>query len=275
MAACVLTLSACGGSDDDGSGTAPDDETAVEDGDGGGVTEGNVDDGGEGDREQGGAGEGDDVPDGLPSDFYLPSGVEPGPVIVSDAAIAMSATIDPDDAQVVLGDMLTGLQAAGYELLSNEDIAVFAKNGVGRVRVRISNTLGTTALSVDIDRWTDEQLDELRAIVAEPVSSAGRAVAVVDGASYEATGECIVQGAKRSFSSDDASVSLQIDETQDPAYVYADVTTADGVVFGTEFDAALDYSVSDSEFTASGEMLNYTDEAAGPAEFTVTATCDG
>ena len=96
---------------------------------------------------------------------------------------------------------------------------------------------------------------------------------MVDGVTYTAAGECILQGTNRMFSSEDGSLTIQIDETQDPPRTYADVTTPDGVVFGTEFGADLDYSASDAELVLSGEMLNYTEEGAGPAQFTATATC--
>ena len=66
---------------------------------------------------------------------------------------------------------------------------------------------------------------------------------------------------------------MQIDETLDPPRTYADVTTPDGPVYSTEFEAELDDSGSDDELVLSGEMIIYNDEAGGTLPFTATATC--
>jgi hypothetical protein len=214
-----------------------------------------------------------DADDVLPSDFYLPDDIVPGAATSSDDLISFTGTMNSGTIDEIEADMVAGLLDAGYELLSDEEIPVFAKNGVGRVRVRVSDFLDNITVSVDIDRWTDEQLDEMRALLADPVTVPGQAVAEVDGVTYTATGECRLQGANRMFSSDDGSLTVQIDETQDPPRTYADVTTPDGVVYSTEFEADLDYSGSDGELVVSGDMVVYNDEAAGPVSFTATATC--
>ncbi len=223
--------------------------------------------GGGGDIE---VGAGEDV---LPSDFYLPDDIVPGLATSNDATISFTGTMNSGTIDEIEADMVAGLLDAGYELLSNDEIPVFARNGVGRVRVRVSEFLDSTTVNVDIDRWTDEQLDEMRALLADPVMVPAQAVADVDGVTYTATGECRLQGDNRMFSSGDGSLTVQIDETQDPPRTYADVTTPDGIVYSTEFEADLDYSGSDDELVLSGDMVLYNDEAAGPVSFTATATC--
>ena len=246
-AAVILLAGACGGSGDG-------DEPGFDLGGGGDVEIGNSE-------------------DVLPSDFYLPDDIVPGLATSSDATISFTGTMNSGTIDEIEADMVAGLLDAGYELVSNEEIPVFAKNGVGRVRVRVSEFLDATTVNVDIDRWTDEQLDEMRALLADPVMVPAQAVADVDGVTYTATGECRLQGNNRMFSSDDGSLTVQIDETQDPPRTYADVTTPDGIVYSTEFEADLDYSGSDDELVLSGDMVVFNDEATGPVEFTATATC--
>ena len=246
-AAVILLAGACGGSGDG-------DEPGFDLGGGGDVEIGNSE-------------------DVLPSDFYLPDDIVPGLATSNDATISFTGTMNSGTIDEIEADMVAGLLDAGYELVSNEEIPVFAKNGVGRVRVRVSEFLDATTVNVDIDRWTDEQLDEMRALLADPVMVPAQAVADVDGVTYAATGECRLQGNNRMFSSDDGSLTVQIDETQDPPRTYADVTTPDGIVYSTEFEADLDYSGSDDELVLSGDMVVFNDEATGPVEFTATATC--
>ena len=76
--------------------------------------------------------------DVLPSDFYLPDDIVPGLATSSDTAISFTGTMNSGTIDEIEADMVTGLLDAGYELLSNEEFPVFAKNGVGRVRVRVS-----------------------------------------------------------------------------------------------------------------------------------------
>lgn len=254
-AAVILLAGACGGSgDDDGGGPGFD-----LGGDGGGGAGGDIE-----------VGDADDV---LPPDFYLPDGIVPGMATSSDAAISFSGIMNSGTIDEIEADMVAGLLDAGYELLSNEEIPVFAKNGVGRVRVRVREFLDEITVSVDIDRWSDEQLDEMRALLADPVTVPGQAVTDVDGVTYTASGECRLQGNSRLFTSDDGSLTVQIDANQDPPRAYADVTTPDGVIYMTENEADLDHSGSDDELVVSGDMIIYQDEAAGPVAFTATATC--
>ena len=92
---------------------------------------------------------------------------------------------------------------------------------------------------------------------------------------YEAEGECRLSGANRSFYADDVTITLQIDETHDPTVVYADVTTPEGIVFLTEFDADLSYESADSQLSASGDMVeNYNEGQTSTVSFSITATCD-
>ena len=190
--------------------------------------------------------------------------------------MALSGTFEEGDPAAIQADVISGMQAAGYEYLPTDgDIAVFIKNGVGRVRVRASELLGDLTLSIDIDSWTDTQLDELRALNAEEVIVPGSATAEVGGETFEADGECTLKGPNRSFFADDVSITLQIDETQDPAFVYADVTTADGRVYLTEFDAQLDFASSTTQLSASGDMVEYYNEGAGTLPFSVSVTCNG
>lgn len=255
----ALVLAACGGGD------GAEDEVASN-GNDNASTEGNDD-----------AVGGGEVPDFFPSDIYLPDGLSVG-VVTQDpntGNMALSGTFESGDVETIQADMIAGLNAAGYEQLpTSEDIAVFIKNGVGRVRVRTSVFLEKLTLSIDIDNWTDEQLDELRDLNAEEIIVAGSATAEVGGETLSADGECNLKGTKRLFYTDDVSITLQVDETQDPVYVYADVTLPDGRLFLTEFGADLTYESSPAQFSASGEMVEYNNEAAGSVGFTVTATCE-
>jgi hypothetical protein len=251
LAALLLLLAACGG----------DDETVADDG---------ASDGGElvigGDL---------DVPDFFPSDFYLPDGISVKSVSNDPGSdmIALTGTFEGGDPEAIQADVVAGLRAAGYELLSNDDIAVFVKNGVGRVRVRTREFLGELTLTVDIDTWTDAQLDELRGILAEQVTVAGRATATFGGETFEAEGECFLEGANRTFIAGDVSISVTIDERQDPAYVYADITTRDGKVFTLDADSDAEYQSSAQRLSASGEMVEF-NEGSGNVKFEIVATCD-
>ena len=253
--ALLLVLAACGGSDEDSSGEAS--NTG----------------GGEGEILVGGD---LDLPDDFPSDFYLPAGLTIRSISENPSSemISLSGTFESGDAAAIQADMVAGLQASGYELLSSDDIAVFVRNGVGRVRVRTSEFLGELTLSVDIDTWTDEQLDELRALSAEEVVVPGRATAELGDESLEAEGECTLKGSRRFFVADDVSITLQIDETQDPVYVYADVTMPDGRLFIIDATAESPYDSTPERLSASGQMAENYNEAAGTLPFAITATCD-
>lgn len=264
----LVVAAACGGGSDNS------------DGDDSGGFGLDRDDGGDDTENGDGGGDisiGSDLPDYFPSDFYLPDDLTVGGVSRAGDAISLTGTFedrDVGDIEAIEADMVAGLEAAGYELLSNEDFPVFVKNGVGRVRVRASEFLDELTLSVDIDIWTDEQIDELRALFAEEVVVSGRATVDVDGVTHDAEGECQLSGASRWFFAEDGSITIQIDEQSDPPYVYADVVTADGVVFSTEPDADLDYESSDSELSASGDMVELYNDDAGPVTFSATATCN-
>ena len=250
MLATCLLLTACGGGSD---GDAP--------------LAGNTDDGGE-------LSLGSDIPDYFPSDFYLPAGMTVKGVSRAGEAISLTGTFESGDIAAIQADMVAGLQAAGYELLTNDEIAAFVKNGVGRVRVRTSEFLGELTVSVDIDTWSDQQIDELRALFVEAVTVPGRATATVGDLTLESEGECTLQGANRSFFASDGSMTLQIDETQDPNSVYADVLTPDGIVFSTERGVEVAHESTPEQISASGDMVELYNESAGTMSFSITATCD-
>ncbi len=245
---------------------------------------GDSSDGGGGDG--GGSGNGDGelvvggdlgLPDYFPSDFYVPDSVTIRGVSENPAANTMSLTGRYDgDGDAVRADMVSGLQAAGYELLvDDEDISVFIKDGVGRIRIRAREFLSQPTLTVDIDTWTDEQIAELRDISAEEVVVAGSATATYGGETLEAVGECYLKGPKRQFFAENYEFSLQIDETRDPVYVYADITPPDGRGLTLDESAGADWESSPTRMKASGEMYDYTDESADNIDFTIEVTCAG
>jgi len=259
----VLLLASCGGGLDEGSL------------DGSGSDASNTPTPPGGDSSDGGElSLGDEIPDYFPSDFYLPAGITVEGVRRGGDAISLTGTFESGDVEVIQADVVAGLQAAGYELLTNDEIAAFVKNGVGRVRVRTSEFLGELTLSVDIDTWSDQQLDELRALFVEAVTVPGRATAQFGDSTLESDGECILQGPDRSFYASDVSITLLIDEAADPSNVYADVTTPDGIVFSTEFGADIAFESSPERLSATGEMVELYNESAGSVSFSITATCE-
>ncbi|NND01363.1 MAG: hypothetical protein HKN91_01115 [Acidimicrobiia bacterium] len=249
----LLIAAACGGSDTNGSG-------------GNGVTQAP---GGDNQLVLGG-----EIPDYFPADFYFPEGISIGGVSRSGDMISLSGTFEDGDPEAIQADVVAGLQAAGYELLSNEDIAAFVKNGVGRVRVRTSDFLGALTMTVDIDTWTDEQLDELRALFVEERVVPGRATAEVGDVRIEAEGECTLMGESRSFYAEDVSITLQINVAPTGTIVYADVTSPDGRVFTIDQGASGAFTNSDSALSASGEMTEFTSEAIERFDFSIQASCD-
>lgn len=260
----LIAVASCGGSDDSSDGatattSAQGATTARESGSGGAATGGDY-----------------DFPDYFPSDFYLPEGITIEGIHQDPAtgAISLTGTFEEGDIATIQADAVAGLEAAGYELLTNDDIAAFVRNGVGRVRVRTSEFLGKLTLSVDIDAWTDEQLDELRALFEEEVIVAGQASAQVGDETLQAVGECNLMGTSRGFYAEDVSITIQIDETQDPAFVYADVTMEDGRVFTLDTTAGPPYESSPEKLSVSGEAVELFNEEAGTIAFTVTATCE-
>lgn len=246
--ACVLAIAGCGGSDVGG-------------------------DPGSGDSGSGGDfSVGDEIPDYVPDDLYLPDGMTIEGVSRVGEMISIVGSFESGDVETIHNDMVAGMEAAGYELLSNEDLAAFVKNGVGRVRVRTAEFLDELTVTIDIDTWSDEQLDELRELFAEEIVVPGRASAQIDDESFEAVGECTLQGRRRAFYAEDGSISIQIDETIDPPLVSADVTTPDGRVYYTETGVEFAFGSAPDALTASGEMLDY---AGGPdVVFVVEATCE-
>lgn len=145
---------------------------------------------------------------------------------------------------VVHASVVEQLIAAGYELLSDEDnFAAFIRDGVGRVRVRTSESDSGANVSIDIDRWTDEQIEELRVLTAAEVRSPGVATVDVDGHVTEVAGECIVQGRDLRFVADDASMGASINEFADPPQAYAEGYDEAGLLYYTAFDPQPDYEI--------------------------------
>jgi hypothetical protein len=252
-----LLVASCGGSDDGGAAT-----TSIGGHAGGTESVGNPD---------------TELPDYVPGDFYLPAGMtiesvtqDPG-----TGAISLTGTFESGDAAAIQQDMVAGLQAAGYELLSNDETAAFVRDGLGRVRVRTATFLDKLTLSVDIDIWTEEQIDELRALFVEEEVVAGQATATVDGEGLEAEGECHLKGPDRSFYATDVSITIEVDETNDPPYVYADVTMPDGRVFTLDATADAPYESTQQKLSVDGQAVEFNNEAAGKVSFSVTASCEG
>ena len=261
LTAALLMIAACGGSESGG-----DDQDGARDG-------GSAEPQGEEELVVGGD---LDVPDYFPSDFYLPAGVRI--VSVSNSPdtqmIALSGVFDEGDPATIQADVVAGLQAAGYELLGMDEIAVFVKNGVGRVRVRTSEFLGELTLSVDIDTWDNSQLDELRGLFAEEIVVAGTATAELGGLTLTAPGECRLKGPNRAFTATDFSITMQIDETAEPPYVYADITMEDGQGFTIDVASDSDFESSPAMMTLSGKMTEFADRDADAIEFMIEATCE-
>lgn len=252
----IAVLAACGGGDDSGGGV---DTTAGRSGgDGGGIVIG-------GDLE---------LPDDFPSDFYIPDSV----TLRSFSGSADSPTMElsgryEGEAADVVADMTSGLQAAGYELLTqDEDITVFIRDGLGRIRIRAREFLGEPTLTVDVDNWTDEQIAELRALFAEEVVTSGSATATYGGETISANGQCTVMGDSRSFFAEDVSIVLQLDVNL-PGGVYADITTDSGTVYTIDNNESSRTETSSSGFSASGKMVEFNNEGSGAIDFIIEATC--
>lgn len=220
-----------------------------------------------------------DLPDWFPPGFEFADDFAITVVFVDDATMGLQAETDqPIDG--THASAVDALSNAGYELLTDDgNFAVFIRDGVGRVRVRTSQSLdgSSTSFTVDIDRWTDEQLEELRVLTAPEVTTAGSAVAEVDGQSRQVDGECIIQGRRYLFVADDASMSASVDGFADPPNVYADITTEDGTLYYMDVDADRDYEIDSAEppvsFSVSGDMVEL--NAEGPEfDATVEVTCE-
>ena len=257
IVALAVVVSACGGSD---SGDAFSDGNGNGDAGGGTV-----------------AISGDlDLPDDFPSDFYIPEAMDVQSIFSNPGAnsISLTGTFEEGEADEVQADMVRGLRDAGYEFLTDdEDIAVLIKDGVGRVRIRTRVLFEELTTTVDIDRWNDNELDELRALFAEERIVPGRATAQYGGETLTAEGECQIKGPKRIYYSDNAEITIQIDETRDPVHVYADVTTPEGFVWTFDESVSSSHEASDQRLFASGQMYDWNGDEAN-VDFTIEATCD-
>ncbi len=250
--AVLLATAACGG-DSDGGGDididAPDDEVLV----GGDL----------------------DLPDWWPPGFEFPDDVEISSVAALADTLNLTADVTNGDFMGAHRETVDALVANGYELLSDDELfSVLIRDGVGRVRIRTSEVGLFAGINVDIDLWTDDQIDELRVLSAPEVRTRGVATAMVDGQTFEAAGECINQGREHVFVADDFSISASVDGFAEPTYAYADVTTDDELYF-MDVDADRDYEVVAESppvaFTVTGDVVSSTGEEF---ELTVEVSCD-
>ncbi len=260
----VLVVAACGGTSSDGSGD-----------DDGGRFDVDVPD-----EDQLLVGGDLDLPEWFPPGFDFTNDLAITSVAGGDVAMSLSGESEAD-VETAHAGAVEGLIDSGYELLSNEDnFAVFIRDGVGRVRVRTSPTFdgSATEVSVDIDLWTDEQIEELRILSSPEVTTRGSATAELDGEVFMADGECIIQGRNRLFIADDISISASVDEFADPPNVYADVTTEDGVVYYMNVDSERSYDIGSAtppvEFTVTGVVIS-TDGSGDEFDLAVAVTCEG
>lgn len=227
------------------------------------------------------------VPDWFPSPFTLPEGMRVTETFQEpdNQRAGLYGVVDDGDAAAIVETLATGLPADGFERMTDgTDPLVFIKDGVGRVRIFVGEleTPDGPAVDVrvDIDTWTDEQLDELRTTVAEPVETTGRATATIDGTTYAAEGECIIGGRSFSFvSPGDPTVSVSVDQSTDPPTVYADVYVSgdDTVLFVPATDGAMTGSVDSATppfaFSAAGPVVEQ-NSGDGPFDAVFGAVCD-
>lgn len=242
----------------------------------------------------GGDGEGEfvvggdlDVPDWWPVGFDLPDGLAIRQASHDPAGqkMTLSGVVEGGNAAAIQEAMIADLQASGYEFLTDaEGLAVFIRDGVGRVRVKVADeqtSSGSAAkLSVDIDLWNDSQVEELRLLFAEEVVSRGTATAVVDGTTLEAEGECRLKGRNYTFAADDISIFIEMDSSTDPITIYADITTSrDGesvvYVVDTELEprAEVTSETAPVSFSAAIKMYDYNVADAPRVDVLIEANC--
>lgn len=219
-----------------------------------------------------------ELPDWWPPGFEFPDGVEITSVGSVGDTMNLTADVPDGDYAAAHQQLVDALAANGYELLSDEDLfTVFIRDGVGRVRVRTSVEGVLAGINVDIDLWTDDQIEELRVLSAPEVTTRGSATAELDGEVVTAEGECTVQGRSRLFIADDISISASVDEFADPPNVYADVTTDDGLVYYMDIGTERSYDVSSAtppvEFTVTGVVIS-NDLPGEEFDLAVAVTCD-
>jgi hypothetical protein len=199
--------------------------------------------------------------------------------------MTLSGVVEGGNAAAIQEAMIADLQASGYEFLTDaEGLAVFIRDGVGRVRVKVADeqtSSGSAAkLSVDIDLWNDSQVEELRLLFAEEVVSRGTATAVVDGTTLEAEGECRLKGRNYTFAADDISIFIEMDSSTDPITIYADITTSrDGesvvYVVDTELEprAEVTSETAPVSFSAAIKMYDYNVADAPRVDVLIEANC--
>lgn len=221
-----------------------------------------------------------EIPDWFAPGFGFTDDMSIRQVYGDDQQLSLYATSDADVATVHT-NAVSGLTEAGYDLMSDqENFAVFARDGLGRVRVRTSEgSSGGSEVSVDIDLWTDEQIEEFRILTAPQVTTAGTATSTLDGVSTDVEGECIVQGRNYIFVGSDGLVSASVNEFAEPPTVDASLT-ADNILYympiGGDRDYVVDEPVSPVRFSVSG--VTVAPDGSDPDaeyELSVDVVCEG
>lgn len=230
-----------------------------------------------------------DVPDWLPSPFTLPERLQIRQVTEDPPSqqASLYGVVRDGDVTEILDLMASGLPADGFERVTDgTEPLVFLKDGVGRVRVYVSQ-LGTSdgedvELRVDIDTWSDEQIAQFRDDTAEDVRSTGSVVATIDGTTYEVSGECVVGGRTYIFASaDNPSMSVSIDERTDPPSIYADLYDSSGderLLYVPADTGSLAWEVTSptapAAFSVSGEVVQQ-DVDEEPLDAVFDVACAG
>lgn len=221
-----------------------------------------------------------EIPDWFAPGFGFTDSLSIRQVYGDEQQLSLYATSDMD-ITTVHASAVSGLTEAGYDLMSDQDnFAVFARDGLGRVRVRTSEgSSGGAELSVDIDLWTDEQIEEFRIVTAPPMTTAGTATSILDGTSSEVEGECIVQGRNYLFVALDGSVSASVNEFADPPTIDASLTT-DTLLYYMPLGGDRSYDIDEPSGAVRFSVSGVTVAPDGPDpeaeyELSVDVVCDG
>jgi hypothetical protein len=180
----------------------------------------------------------------------------------------------------VAEQMRSALVSQGYEQFPDErtGVLIFGRDDIGLVTIDFDQVTTTEALvSITIG---DADLGAVSAEYGGEVVATGSATVNVDGLTIEAVGECQVQDAGGLFTSDDGSVSLQVDSDADPVYVEASIVRFnDGVQLIYSMSSSLDggdeivVTTGPDGFSASGLMHNLADPIAELTEGSIVVEC--
>ena len=110
-----------------------------------------------------------DLPPWFAPDFYIPDDLSITQVSNDGQRMTPFGEYEVGDPATLQQEMIDNLEANGYEFLTDSGgLAVFIRDGLGRVRLKVTDQETPEglrpALDVDIDLWTDEQIAELRAL---------------------------------------------------------------------------------------------------------------